>query len=306
MLDEIPTVIKQQEILNKKAEPLADIFNALGILAGTRSIEIDLPVLKVSCIVKPVNGSEELRLRTMKASGAAFIRSFNKVIYEHTTFKGMDFEDFEDFQNHLTPPDKAMLVYALLDATFAKLPEKIITCPSCGNTDTYEFEPHSMVHSDTISKIWDKKLDHKDYQVVSEIVPGFTIHYHMPDESTRIKIIQEKENQEMREELENTNEVLSQMELFSLYVKQLDIVVDGKVKELTDIVGEILPVLINMPMELKTKLLNDETIKEFIEYSPKFYFNIPCTAPACTLGEFKWDDISPEQDFFLKALSVYN
>lgn len=285
--------------------PLSGALSALNQLAGTRTVEVDLPILKCKAFVRPVNGSEELRLRTMKASGAAFIKSFNKVIFEHVEFEGLKFENVDDFQQHLTPPDKAILVYALLDATFAKLPEKMITCPSCGQVDTHEPEPSALFHADTITKQWED-ADFKNFKIEANIVEGFDVTYGMPVESERIKIIENKENSELRNELNETDDILSPIELFSVYIKSVKIVQGDEVFELTDPVKEILPLLRDMPMDLKAKLLEDQSIKELIEYSPNFYLDIQCSNPGCEIKHYKWDNINPEQDFFLKALSVYN
>ena len=306
MLDEIQIPGSTPEQDEKIVSALDGALSALATLAGTRTVEVDLPILKVKAYVKPVNGSEELRLRTMKASGAAFIKSFNKVIFEHVNFEGIKFDDFEDFQNNLSPADKNILVYALLDSTFTKLPEKIITCPSCGQVDTHNPEPSKIFHSDSISKVWEHEEESSEYMVKSTIVDGFDVMYAMPSETDRLLVIESKENSELRDELEETDDILSPIELFSVYIKQINIKQGDTLFELTDKVKEILPLLKDMPMELKSKLLSDETVSEFIDYNPKFYLNITCSNIACKQKEFKWDNINPEQDFFLKALSVYN
>ena len=60
-----------------------------------------------------------------------------------------------------------------------------------------------------------------------------------------------------------------------------------------------------MPLDLQVKLIDDPTVDSLTEYNPYYYLKIKCGAPACQ-HEFKWDDINPENDFFRKALSLYN
>lgn len=308
MLDEIPVPAAAQNVaaVEPKETEVQRALSALANLAGTREVEIDLPILRTKVYVQPVNGSEELRLRTMKASGAAFIKSFNKVIFEHCRFEGVKFEGLEDFQDNLTPPDKALLVYALLDATFSKLPEKMIKCPTCGTSDTHSPEPEALLHKDTISKTWEHKEDYNEYEISSEIVPGFKVVYSMPNETSRIKILEAKENAQMREDLEEYGDVLNAMELFAVYVKRLEITEGDEVHILDNKVEQIIPTMNKMPLELQAKLLEDTTLEEFVEYTPKFYLNIHCSNLTCEKPDFKWDKVDPEQDFFLKALSVYN
>ena len=300
MLDEI--IIPQKE----GGTTTTAALSALANLAGTREVEIDLPLLKTRAIVQPVSGSEELRLHTMRASGAAFIESFNKVLFEHTTFDKLKFESVQDFQDHLTPPDKALLVYALLDATFTVLPEKMIKCPGCDKTDTYTPSPAELFHGDSVTDVWVHEASFEDYEIKSEIVPGFTVFYKMPTETDRINILKSKENSEMRDSIDETGNILSSMELFAAYIKRIEIVDNKEVISLTDTVKDIIPTIVGMPLELQAKLLNDETIEEFVKYSPNFYLDISCTNPGCSLKTFKWTDVNPEQDFFRKALSVYN
>lgn len=281
-------------------------INALNLLAGTRSVEVDLPILGTKAVVTPISGSEDLKLRTMKASGSSFIKTFNSLLFEHTTFDAVKFADVDDFQMHLTPPDKAVLVYALLDATFTKLPEKIITCPACGDTESYTFTPGQMIHGDSIIKKWELKEEFTDYTIRSEIIPGFAVYYSMPTEADRIIILDEKANSDMRENITDNGDVLSALELFCIYIKKIEIVTEEETLVLTDKLNDIIPTIKGMPIDLQTSLLDDVSVAPLVEYAPKFYLNVHCTNPECKSPEFKWTDISPEQDFFRKALSIYN
>jgi len=283
-------------------------LEALKILAGTREVEVDLPILRTKVKVKPIIGAEELNLNTMKASGSSFIEAFNKVLFEHTTFTDIEFANIQDFIKHLTPPDKSMLTYALLDSTFSKLPEKTITCPECGKSDNISPEPCELLHEDTIPKIWSEEKDFPEYELFSELIPGFKIIYSMPSEQDRMDILQVKENEELRNNINSNNDVLSSLELFSVYIKRLEIKVDDDEKNniiLTDKVNDIIPTIKNMPLDLQTLLLDDETATPLIEYTPKFYLNITCSSIDCK-KQFKWEGVNPEQDFFRKALFVYN
>ena len=281
-------------------------LSILNKLAGTRVVEVDLPVLKEKVFISPIDGADELAMNTMRASGAAFIKSFNELLFAHCKFEGVEFANVEDFQKHLTPPDKAMIVYGLLSSTFTKLPEKHITCPKCGKADNYTFPPEKMMHADTIPKTWNEDKNVEDFTIESEIMPGFKVFFGMPTEQDRLDVLTFKANAEMRANLQEVNDVLSSLEIFSLYIKRIEIQ-DGKktVIKLVNKVTEILPVLKQMPPEIKSQLLEDLSMEPLIEYSPNFYIEIQCGNPGCN-HVFKWDDIRPEQDFFRKALSVYN
>ncbi len=300
MLDEIAN------LGSKKDSALSALHN----LARTREVEVDLPILKTKVMVRPIVGGEELKLHTMKASGSTFIKEFDKLLFEHCVFNELKFANLQDFIKHLCPADKAMIVQALLDATFSKLPEKIITCPDCDQVDTYTPEPSELLHGDSIKRVWNKDIDFEDYEVQSEIIPGFTVVYGMPTEQDKLDLLEVKENSEMREQLEETNDLLNNIEIFSIYIKKMIIANptdDDKDNTLilTDKVKDIIPTIMSMGLDLKSTLLEDETINEFADFIPNFYLNIKCSNLACG-KQFKWEGVNPEQDFFRKALSVYN
>jgi hypothetical protein len=281
-------------------------ISALQVLSGTRSVEVELPILKTTVVVTPITGSEDLKLRTMRSSGSTFIRNFNTLLFEHSTFKDIKFSGIDDFQNHLTPPDKAMLVYALLASTFSKLPEKVITCPACKQQHTYSFAPSAMLQGDTLTRKWDMEKDFTDYLIESEIVPGFKVFYSMPTEMDRLAILEAKSNSDMRDSVDTDNDVLSAIELFCIYIKRLEIKNGEEVIVLTDKLFDVVPTIKGMPLDLQTTLLDDLSVAPLVEFNPNFYLNIKCSNDDCPKPDFIWSNVNPEQDFFRKALSVYN
>ena len=299
MLEEIEVPIKAPS--NSKVA-----LEALAALAGTRAVEVDLPILQTKAIVTPVTGSEDLQQKTMRVSGSTFIRTFNELLYAHTTFDSLKFESADDFVNHLTPPDKQMLVYALLDATFAKLPEKIISCPNCGTKGHYEVPPSMLIHDDTIEKSWAEEKDFDEYEIVSKIIEGFTVTYKMPTEQDRMFILEEKESSDMRSSVEDNNDIMTTLEMFCVYISKIEIKTGDDTLTLTDKIKDIIPTIKGMPLELQSKLLDDDSVKPLVDYAPSFYLSLECDNIKCDDRLFKWENISPEQDFFRKALSVYN
>ncbi len=75
---------------------------------------------------------------------------------------------------------------------------------------------------------------------------------------------------------------------------------------LTDKINDIIPTIKKMPLDLQSRLLDDSSVAPLVEYTPNFYLNIQCPNVGCELKQFKWEGVNPEQDFFRKALSVYN
>ena len=104
---------------------------ATASLAQLRNLEVELPLLKTKAIVSPLLNIEDAQLKSLYSTGPTFLMTFNQILYNHTQFVDIEFESFEDFNKHLNPADKSMLVYALLTASFTELSEKEFTCPNC-------------------------------------------------------------------------------------------------------------------------------------------------------------------------------
>jgi hypothetical protein len=128
-------------------------ISAIEKLSGSGEVEIDLPMLRTSAIVRPIDGGDDMKMKTLRTSGATFIKNFNDLLMLHTSFNDIKFSNLKDFQEHLTPPDKSLLVYALLTSTFTKLPEKTINCPECEAPVAIDKMPSEMLHDDTFKKM---------------------------------------------------------------------------------------------------------------------------------------------------------
>lgn len=290
----------------KKASKSVDALNVLGLLSSARKTEVYLPVLKISVIMTPFVGAEDLYLQTLKVSGATYHRYIDELLYKHAEFIGVNFESFDDFLKNIPSVDKQVMMAGLLQATFNELPEKLIKCPKCGQVDTYSFKPEHMIHSDSFTKYWDKDIEPSDFRLVNELIPGVKIFYGMPMEQDRLDVLQNVSSSEMRDNLEKHKDVLSLVDFMAIYIKRMEITAaDGTVIELNDKKEDILPTIKNMPLDLQVKLIDDPTVDSLTEYNPYYYLKLKCGAPACQ-HEFKWDDINPENDFFRKALSLYN
>ena len=290
----------------KKKSKSSEALSVLSLLSKSRETEVFLPVLNAKALIKPFNKAEDLYLQTLKVSGGMFHRYVDELLYEHAKFLDVGFSSFDDFIDNISPIDKGVMMIGLLRATFNELPERVITCPKCKKPDTYTFAPEAMIHNDTFTKVWDKDVEARHYTVTNELIPGFKITYGMPYEKLRLEVLEDVSSSEMRDNLQKHDDVLSLVDFMALYIRQLDITSDdGTVITLTDHKEDILPTIKNMPLDIQVKLIDDSTIDVFTEYNPYFYINVRCGQPDCQ-HEYKWEDIKPENDFFRKALSLYN
>jgi hypothetical protein len=127
----------------------------------------------------------------------------------------------------------------------------------------------------------------------------------MPTEQDKLDLLFNKSNGEIRENIDDTNNVLSPIEVLALYIKKIVIKEGNDDKSdivLTDKKNEIIPCIVSTPIDIRSKILEDDTIDYFAEYMPDFYFNMHCEK--CK-HEWKLGGIDPEVEFFRQASSVY-
>jgi len=291
------------EALSEKTK-INKAIGILGKLADVNSVEVKLPILKTSAIVSPLSGSDDLLQKTIKASGYQFLKLFNELLYNNSKFTNLEFESQEDFENHLTSPDKNLLIYALLSATYTTLPEKLITCPHCEKQDEFILKPSDMIQPDTFGKEWSKDEDFKEFEKIVEIVSGFTIVYQIATEDRKLELIKSKRTSDLQENIKENGSMLSNIELIVMHTKRLEIKDEKDNLIIIKETDEILEVLNSAPPEIKIKIIETDNIESFFEYNPNFYMNLKCKNNKC-LKEFKWYDINPELDFFRKSVSIY-
>jgi len=282
----------------KKSE-VESLLEDLNDLSGINATEVELPILGCTAIVTPIKGSDEVLTKTLKASGYQFISLFNSLIYNHTRFEGLAFDNVEDFQNHITAPDKMVLVFALLSATYTTLPATVLECPHCGEQQEYHFKPSDMLHSDTLVKKWDKEVAVEDYEIEHKVYDKFIVYYKMQTEASRLALVKNKSTKELQDQVKANNSLISSSDLISMYVTKMVI----KDKVITD-KEQIREILEKASPDIRAKLIEENKIEEFFQYIPNFYFNIKCRNDNC-LKDFKYKEVDPETEFFRKSVSIY-
>jgi len=275
----------------------------LNDLSSIGTVEVELPILQCRAVISPIVGNDDLIQKTLKTTGYNFIKTFNELLLKNTKFEGIDFESLEDFEKHLSASDKMIIIHGLLDATYSTLPEKLITCPHCKKQNPYTFTPSDMVHEDTYKKQWSHDEDFTEYRATKTIIDGFDIVYKMGTEDQKLKLLKNKSTQQLKDDLQDVGGLLNNLELITLYIDKI-IIGKGKNKKIYSDDKKIIDIINGMAADLKTKVIEDQTINEFLEYAPNYYLNVFCKDISCS-KEFNWYDIDPETDFFRKSVSIY-
>ena len=270
-------------------------------VADIRSIETELPILRTKAEVSPLTGEEELALKTASVSPETFLKKLDEILFRHTTFTNFKFASYQEFLANLFPPDKSMLIWALMTASYLVLPTLEKVCENCGENYLIDSAPADMIHEDSIPKIWDKDLPPSEYTVVQSVLNGYlTFEIGMPSERDRLVITKLVNPAEAKENIERTGGLLSYADNLTFFTKAI-VVGDGNERiVLTDVIQDIHPFLKNLPPKVADAVKNEVDVTVYDEYMPRFYLKTTCSH----CGHKEEIDLDPEIAFFRKAVSV--
>jgi len=269
-------------------------------MADIRSIEAQLPILKCKVEVSPLTGLEEQALRTAAVSPASFLKKINELLFNHTKFSDREYTSFNTFLTELYPPDKSILIWALLSASYLVLPTMEKVCSACEETYIVDGNPEELVHDDTLKNIWDHE-DTPDAYVETQYALdghlGFEIG--MPSERDRLVLTEMINPEKAKENLSKTGGLMSYADNMVFFTKAIMVGQTDDRIVLTDTKQDIFPFLHNLPPKISDAVKNNIDLDIFNKYMPEFYLNTVCSH--CL--EKEKIVVDPEIAFFRKAIS---
>ena len=280
-----------------------DALNKIISIADIRSIETELPILNTKVEVSPLTGQEEQALKTASVSPEAFLKKINELLFNHTTFEKGQFTSYNEFLSNLYPPDKSILIWALMASTYLVLPTMEKKCDNCSKNYFIDASPADLLHPDSITKGWDKDLPISEYTEIQTVLDGFLgFEIGMPSERDRLVITKLINPEQAKNNIESTGGLLSYVDNLVFFTK---VVIVGKAEDgdrdiLTNTIQDIYPFLKNLPPKISDSIRNGIDLTVFDEYMPTFYIEAACDH-CQTVEKIQVD---PEISFFRKALSL--
>jgi len=278
-----------------------EALSHVSSVADIRSIETELPILKVKVEVSPLTGSEEQALKTAAVSPESFLKKLDELLFHHTKFQNVRFESYNQFLANLFPPDKTMLIWALLNATYLVLPTMEKQCESCGEMYLVDAAPSELIHEDSITKIWDSELPPTEDRIIQSALDGYLVfELGMPSERDRLIVTKLLNPEQAKENINQTGGLLSYTDNLIFFTKAI-VVGEGDDRiVLTDLIQDIAPFLRNLPPKVADAVKNQIDLDMYSEYMPEFYLNTTCRH----CGNKERIDVDPEVAFFRKAVSL--
>ena len=299
-IDDVHRQLKESKS-PKMGPKFLEALTSITDLADIHAVELELPLLRTKVEVTPLTGEEELALKTAAVTPESFLNKLDELIFKHSSFKGIEFENYLDFLENIYPPDKSMLVWGLLNATYMILPSMEITCNSCGENNIVEAAPAEMLHTDTIKNLWDNPLHPREYIAVQKLLDGkLVFSLSMPSERKRLEISKIITAADAKKNVQQNNNFANYMDNILFFIVSVAV---GEGKDaiiMTDIIQDIKPFLKNLPPKISDVIKNELDLMIFDEYLPNFYITTKCKH----CGAEEDISVDPELTFFRKSLSV--
>jgi len=281
-----------------------EALEQVSLAADIRSIEVELPILRTKVEITPLSSKEEQAIRTASVSPESFLRKLDEILFNHIIFKENIPRTYQDFLKSLFQPDKAVLIWALLNSTYLVLPTLEKKCEQCGSQYPVEATPGELMQPDTFEKIWDKSepaTEYKEEQLI-EMARGYLIfEIGMPSEFEKLALLSIMHPQEAKNNIEATGEILSPADNIIFFTKSITFVDElGNKIILTDLIQDIYPFLKNLHPKVMDTIVSKLKLDLFNDYMPNLYLNTTC--PKC--GHNDKSFIDPEITFFRKTISL--
>jgi hypothetical protein len=298
-----PTQAEKAKVKNalnigpKYLEALDHVMEMVDI----RAIEIELPILRRKVEVTPLTGKEEQVLRSASVSPENFLNKVNEIIYKHVKFMDGEHLTYAEFLKNLFPPDKSILIWGLISASYLVLPTIEKQCEVCSENYIIEEQPDALFQEDTITNIWDKEESPDIYTEKQSVLNDYlTFEIGMPSELIRTNLIKLIAPENAKENLNKYGNILSFTDNIIFFTKAVIVGDDSDKIVLTNPIQDIYPFLKNLPPKAMDAIKSGIALDSFDKYMPSFYINASCSH--CGASEKIYVD--PEVAFFRKAVSL--
>ncbi len=267
--------ISQEE---SKISKINDALTSVASFANINAQETDLVILKQKVLVKPLTGLEEQSLKTGNETLNTFVKNFNKILYKKCEFsKKTPIKDYETFLSHITPQDKALLIYAMTLSSFDNLGTVNQTCEHCGEDYPLEIKPEELWHQDSAPKPWDLNKNPFEYINTQPIMNGkIIINLRLPTEKDRFELM-DFLDKKIDQNMETESGMFSIIDTLAFLTHSIVVDPDSAEPNTLEENEDILNFLQNLPLKIKDIVVSEIDLTVFDKYMPSLYQESLCT-----------------------------
>jgi len=262
---------------------LGPAFEKLSLLNKIRQREIVAPIAKKQLIVSPLLVSDDLALKTSITSPGLYEEQLSQVIYSKLTFPNNEKISYDEFISSFSDIDKLIILWGILDSTYEiYAADTTITCPKCKLQfkDTIKYE--DLIDEDSF-KVWDKELPFTEYaypvqiDINSDSIKHIIFNVCLPTIKRKISLYRMIGIDELKLNYEKTGEMTSMAGTLAGLTREIVIVDNNNNEERISNLQEIYIAYNSYISHAFTDKINDDYIKEFADYFPKFRKKYNCS-----------------------------
>jgi len=159
---------------------MSNALNKLKNYQKIRSQTVFCPIIRKEIIVSPLTVGDDIHIRTMVVSPERYDDELSKMIFDHMEVPGVDALNFDDFTENVSQFDKKYLLWGIFSATYAKITDVDVTCPSCKKDFKTTIMAEDLIHDDTMV-VWEEDVTFKEFSIETEyaISDEVSLHFHM-------------------------------------------------------------------------------------------------------------------------------
>jgi len=278
-----------------------EALTQLDSINNTKAISIQLPMSLRKVEITSITGAEEQALKSVSVSPDSFLKKVNELLYNHTNFEDGSKPTFNEFLGEVYPPDKATMLWGLLNASYVVLPELERECTSCGQKYIIQSVPNDLVHEDTFKNVWDQSVSPSEYTIRQETFGGLIkFDFGIPTEKDRLLITSMLNPESLKNNISKEGSILSTLDVLTFFTKRIIVGDPGEETILTDLFQDIIPFLRNLSPKVADGIRSGIDLTVFDAYMPKFYTEKPCAH----CGDMQKVEVDIELVYFRKSLAI--
>jgi len=268
---------------------MSNALNKLKNYQKIRSQTVFCPIIRKEIIISPLTVGDDIHIRTMVVSPERYDDELSKMIFDHMEVPGTESLNFDDFVENVSQFDKKYLLWGIFSATYAKITDVDVTCPSCKKDFKTTIMADDLIQDDTMT-VWEEDVPFQQFSIETDfaISDSVNLRFHMsiPSINKHLSTLKSISADKMRENFDKFNAIMSKSDELMLITSHAELIETIPAKEEggepiveIDIIESQLDLHslfdVYVPLEAE-ELLVDAYNKYFEKYNPVFKNECKC------------------------------
>jgi len=206
---------------------MSNALNKLKSYQKIRSQTVFCPIIRKEVIISPLTVGDDIHIRTMVVSPERYDDELSKMIFDHMELPGVDDLKFDDFTANVSQFDKKYLLWGIFSATYAKITDVEVTCPSCKEGFKTNIMADDLIHDDTMN-VWEEESSFQEFSIETDYKISDTVvlrfHMSIPSINKHLSTLKAISADKMRENFETFNAIMSKSDELMLITSYAELI----------------------------------------------------------------------------------